>query len=490
VISIKRMWTGKPMATPANRTPGFPHARLPSTCGGLPVEVSLIAQLGHGEGDRLYANALVRQRSHADFVDALDEPSARLGGVDMARGDATSLYSFAVGAKGHPFHRHAGHRVFTAISGSGGAQLRFSSATQAEIDDDPQRFVQALRHINIPPDCLFTVRFGGDTWHQFAPLSTNSRHPAVFALSCHTNELGGELSDAVRQQVRANAASIPALTVLLPEAVIKLLDGIPAGHLHVPTVQLSLDATPGSLHAVACKAARCAAGLISGALASWRRSYGFLRESGGRIAIMELDALPSGSLLEQQLVDATHHQDMFSLSLSTAEANGQHASVMLSKLLEGFLSNPPEGVSRMMALRNVLVRPLGLRTSPLGCPVSSLLSTTRDRLFMQRFPVLDQQVTADDRRAQVILGADDKHLVFRSCVGVHVVNEHRVDITLGTRVQYKNVLGRFYMALIGRIHRAYIAPAMLRMAVEHGFPATAAARSLSGFSGQGENSAV
>jgi hypothetical protein len=476
VSVIKRMWTGK---MPPNKTPGFPHASLPSTCGGLPVEVSLIAQLGHGGGDRLYASAQARQRSHADFIDALDEPSARLGGVNLVRGDATSLYSFAVGAKGHPFHRHAGHRVFTAISGSGGAQLRFSTATQAEVDQDPHRFVQALRHINIPPDCLFTVRFGGDTWHQFAPLSTNSRHPAFFALSCHTNELGGALSDAVQQQVRANAASIPALTVLLPDTVSDVLKAISAGHLHVPTVQLSLDAAPGSLHALFCKTARCTAGLVSGAIASWRSSYGFLRQSGGRAAITELDALPPGSLLEQQLTDATHHQDMFSLSLSSAECNGQPASVMLSKLLEGFLSNPPESVARMMALRNVLVRPLGLRTSPLGCPVSSLLSTSRDLLFVQRFPVLDQHVDANDRRAQVILGADDKHLMFRSCVGVHVVNEHRVDITLGTRVHCKNLFGRIYMAVIQRVHRSYIAPAMLRLAVEHAFSMTDAKQALS-----------
>jgi hypothetical protein len=47
----------------------------------------------------------------------------------------------------------------------------------------------------------------------------------------------------------------------------------------------------------------------------------------------------------------------------------------LVALLEGFLDNRPSFVSRLMVLRNALVRPLGLRTSPLGCPVSSLLAT-------------------------------------------------------------------------------------------------------------------
>lgn len=459
------------MATQAKRVRTFPSTYIPSPSGGLPVEVSLIAQLGHGAGDQLFAGALARQRAHADFVDELDEPSARLGGTDLSKGDATSLYSFAVGAKGHPFHRHAGHRVFTAISGSGGAQLRFSTATPAQVEQDPHRFIQALRHINIPPDCLFTVRFGGDTWHQFAPLAKNSLHPAFFALSCHTNELGGELPAATRAQVQANAASIPALTVLLPNAVSELLRNTPADRLHVPTTQLSLDALPGTLQALLCQSTRCAAGCIRGLWAAWRRSGGFLSEHGGRLPVTELDQLPDGSMLARQLTDRPcQHQDVFLLTLDRNDVTSASATTLLSQLLEGFLHNPPTGVSRMMALRNLLVKPIGLRTSPLGCPVASLLSPPGGQQFVQRYPVLDQSIDGDDRRAQVVLGADDKHLVFRSCVGVQVRDGNRVEITLGTRVHCSNLFGRGYMAVIQRVHRSYIAPEMLRMAAEHAFP--------------------
>lgn len=461
------------MTTHAKQVRTFPSTHIASPSGELPVEVSLIAQLRHGAGDHLYAGALARQRSHVDFIDELDEPSARLGGTDLSRGDATSLYSFAVGSKGHPFHRHAGHRVFTAISGSGGAQLRFSTATQAQIEQDPQSFIQALRHIDIPPDCLFTVRFGGDTWHQFAPLAKNSRHPAFFALSCHTNELGGDLTDSLRAQVLANAASIPALTVLLPTAVVDVLRNMPADHLHVPTTHLSLDALPGTLQGLLCKSVRCAAGLLRGAWAAWRRTTGFLSEHGGRLAVTELDSLPAGSLLAQQLNNkpsAYQHQDMFRLTLDASDVAGSSAAILLSQLLDSFLSNPPAGVSRLMALRNLLVRPFGLRTSPLGCPVSSLLSPPGEMLFDRRYPVLGQCIDHDDRRAQVILGADDQHLAFRSCVGVQVLGDNRVEITLGTRVNCKNLFGRFYMAAIHRVHRSYIAPTMLRMAAEHAFP--------------------
>ena len=109
----------------------FPSVRLPSHCDGLPVDVSLIAQLDVGAGDNLIHGVMARQRAHAAYIDALDEPSARIGGMDLAHGDASTLYTFSVGTAGHPFHRHAGHRVFTAISGSAGTLLRFSTASAA-----------------------------------------------------------------------------------------------------------------------------------------------------------------------------------------------------------------------------------------------------------------------------------------------------------------------------------------------------------------------
>jgi len=449
----------------------FPSVRIPSESGGLPVEVSLISQLGHGSGDHLFAGVLARQQAHEDFADELDEPSARLGRMDLSRGDATSLYSFAVGAKGHPFHKHAGHRVFTAISGSGGAQLRFSSATSGQIAADPQSFIQALHYINIPPDCLFTVRFGGDTWHQFAPLTKRSPHPVFFALSCHTNELGGDLSAELREQVLANEATIPSLTLLVPRCVTELLDDTSGHHLHVPTTYLSLDAPTGTLHGLFCKSVRCIAGLVRGAWATWRRSTGFLFESGDGHTVIAFDRVPADSLLAQQLADAPCDQeDTCRLSIIDRHLGSTNAAVLLSRLLDGFINNPPAGVSRMMALRNLLVKPIGLRTSPLGCPVSSLLAPGGSQLFDQRYPVLEQAIDPDSRRAQVILGADDKHLIFRSCVGVQMLGDQRVDITLGSRVRCKNLFGRFYMAMIHRVHRSYVTPTMLRMAVEHAFP--------------------
>ena len=120
------------MTATARTLDTFPSVRLPSQSGGLPVEVVLIAQIGIGAGSPLIASTAALQRGHDTFVDALDEPSARIGGADFQRGDATSLYSFVVGAEGHPFHRHAGHRHRYPAPGAGAAGFRAGSRSSRQ----------------------------------------------------------------------------------------------------------------------------------------------------------------------------------------------------------------------------------------------------------------------------------------------------------------------------------------------------------------------
>ncbi|MEO8722602.1 MAG: hypothetical protein ABI395_03630 [Sphingobium sp.] len=61
----------------------FPSVVIPHSKNGLPVEVSLIAQLGHGAGSHLFHSIAARQKAHAEYVDALEEPSAKLGGTNF-----------------------------------------------------------------------------------------------------------------------------------------------------------------------------------------------------------------------------------------------------------------------------------------------------------------------------------------------------------------------------------------------------------------------
>jgi hypothetical protein len=106
----------------------FPSVKL----GGSGAEVTLLGQLGHGAGTALVASSEALQRKHASFSSkALDEPSALLGKPHLAAHDSSSLFSFLV-KQSHPVHRHQGRRVFIAISGSRGAELRFCGDKTAE----------------------------------------------------------------------------------------------------------------------------------------------------------------------------------------------------------------------------------------------------------------------------------------------------------------------------------------------------------------------
>lgn len=223
----------------------FPAVTLSWADDRLPAEVILIHQLDRGAGDRLIAAAGARQSRHPAFVDALDEPSARLAAMHLDLADPTAVYSFLVAQTGHPFHRHAGHRTFTAVSGSGGAVLRFAIADDAACASDPQAFVRALRCVEVPPDALFVVRFGGGTWHQFVPSKAGSS-PALFALSFHSNELGGALTDPQREAVSANRADIPTLTEVLPTPLQRAWQAASATPEAIPTTRLSLSPGPGA----------------------------------------------------------------------------------------------------------------------------------------------------------------------------------------------------------------------------------------------------
>lgn len=438
----------------------FPRVLLPSCSGGRPVEVILIAQLDPGAGDGLIAQAGLRQQRHPAHHAALDEPSAQLSAPDFQLGDPASLFSFSVGPQGHPFHCHAGNRVFTAVTGSGGAQLRFSTASAQQIAQDPQAFLHALRHVDLPGDSLFTVRFGGGTWHQFAPARGSASHSALFALSCHPDEAAGALDSAQQALVSSGQATIASLTELLPEAVTALLESDQFRASEVPTTALSFNVRPQSWQQRACARARRWAGRLRQALALTQRG-GFVATSAPAPRVRALPTVADDALLHAHFSAPMHYQDSHQVQLDTRQLRSDRLPELMCDLLQAFIDQPPSGVSGLMRLRNLMVRPLGLRTSPLGCPVSSLLDPHAAQRFAGRFPVLAHRSDADGRQVQVLLGADDKHVRFRSAISVRRTGEHTLAVTMATQVHCRNLFGHLYMAAIHRTHRHYIMPAML-----------------------------
>ena len=200
--------------------------------------------------------------------------------------------------------------------------------------------------------------------------------------------------------------------------------------------------------------------------AAWSPSSAYISEKNPERELKELHTVPEHLLLNDHFSDIhLTHQDTFTLSVP-GDYKNKKASEILDSVLEGFLMNAPKGVARLMLFRNILVKPLGLRTSPLGCPVSSLLSSDNKNLFADKYPVFDQRIDKEDKHAEVILGANDKHLKFRSCVSVEILNDTKILVSLGNRVHCENRFGKFYMSTIDYVHRKYISPTILRRAVD------------------------
>ena len=142
----------------------------------------------------------------------------------------------------------------------------------------------------------------------------------------------------------------------------------------------------------------------------------------------------SGALLAgAQFVDA------YSIAIDGAALDARQAA-------EKMLAPAPRWIGALLALRNFLVAPFGLKTSAPDEPGA------RDTIGM--FPVVDQ--TPD----RLVAGLNDKHLDFRLVVDVASAG-HTQRVTATTLVLTHNLLGRTYLAIIRPFHRLVV-PAMLR----------------------------
>jgi len=120
--------------------------------------------------------------------------------------------------------------------------------------------------------------------------------------------------------------------------------------------------------------------------------------------------------------------DAYSIAIDGAALDARQAA-------EKMLARAPRWIEMLLALRNFLVAPLGLKTSAPDEPGA------RDIIGI--FPVVRQ--TPD----RLVAGLNDKHLDFRLVVDVAT-----------TLVLTHNLLGRTYLAIIRPFHRLVV-PAML-----------------------------
>jgi hypothetical protein len=113
---------------------------------------------------------------------------------------------------------------------------------------------------------------------------------------------------------------------------------------------------------------------------------------------------------------------------------------------ERMMARQPRWAEALLSLRNLLVAPLGLKTSG--------ADPTASRDMIGIFPVVSE---SPDR---LVAGFNDHHLDFRVVVDVTPAGAVR-QVTATTLVRTHSWLGRAYLALILPFHRL-IVPALLR----------------------------
>ena len=108
---------------------------------------------------------------------------------------------------------------------------------------------------------------------------------------------------------------------------------------------------------------------------------------------------------------------------------------------ERMLGHGPRWIEMLLALRNHLVKPFGLKTpDPTGPGAADTIGI---------FPVVSETPT------RLVAGFNDKHLDFRLVVDVASAG-HTQRVTATTLVLTHNLLGRSYLAIILPFHRLVV----------------------------------
>ena len=133
--------------------------------------------------------------------------------------------------------------------------------------------------------------------------------------------------------------------------------------------------------------------------------------------------------------------DAFRVEVGATAVNAREACTRM-------VLNGPRWVDALLRLRNILVRPFGLKTSGEGAPAPGGL--------IGLFPVLSETPE------RLVAGFDDSHLDFRIVVDVSGNGASR-QVTSTTLVRTHNLLGRTYLTLIMPFHKLVVRNMMGRI---------------------------
>jgi Protein of unknown function (DUF2867) len=135
-----------------------------------------------------------------------------------------------------------------------------------------------------------------------------------------------------------------------------------------------------------------------------------------------------------ELLAGAQFSDAFSVVVDGSALDARHAA-------EKMLGHSPRWIERLLALRNFLVSPFGLKKpKAAGTGAADTIGI---------FPVMSETP------GRLVAGLNDKHRDFRVVVDI-ATSGHRQRVTATTLVLTHNPLGRIYLAIILPFHRLVV----------------------------------
>lgn len=167
-------------------------------------------------------------------------------------------------------------------------------------------------------------------------------------------------------------------------------------------------------------------------------------------------ALPPTSILAK---DHYHYVDSFEGDLMAYPQN-----LSITEIGKAFFSSGPKWIEQLFALRNNLVKRLGLKTpadiTDKQAQLAQFNGEVGERLGLFEVFYRDEK--------EMVLGEDDKHLNFRVSLFLDDAGTTSLQkrLTITTTVQFHNRWGKLYFLPVKPFHRL-IVPTMLKNIIKH-----------------------
>ncbi|MGH6696950.1 DUF2867 domain-containing protein [Sphingopyxis sp.] len=142
-----------------------------------------------------------------------------------------------------------------------------------------------------------------------------------------------------------------------------------------------------------------------------------------------------------QILARATFADRYDMKVAGSNLNAAEATMRI-------FTRVPRFVELLLALRNMIVGPLGLKAGLRG---------ETSRLRIGDLPV----ISISDHR--VVLGMDDKHLDFRVSVDVGTHDDGNQLVSVVSAVRVNNAFGRIYLKVVAPFHRRIVPWMMMQV---------------------------